>query len=383
MIDLTLQKASNLLSKSRSILIIPKQLPDNKALGSAFGLAIFLESLDKNTSTLISFDAEEKFGIFQKNGFKLPSHIVPEISDTRAFVIKINTKDKPANQLKYETEDGCIKILVDSERENFSSEDISFEYTPFNYDLIVVIGISDIENLGSVYTKNKDFFDSTPTINIRNKPAPDTDNHPQKTVFNLVGQGHASKSEIVLALAESIDKKLITKDIANWLALSLSEETDNLQKPNLNTGTLHTMPTLIQYGAQKESVVLATDSKEDDKIFNAAAKILAKKEITKIKNNVFVKIHPDFFDGEINKKMLLSLAREIYLNFLKIDNVFLFLEKNKEFIVAAHIKNKVDFDKITTQLNGSAYEDCIFAKIKASSLDEAEQKIITLLNVSW
>lgn len=383
MLEQILQKASNILTKSGSILIIPEQLLNNEVLGSSFGLALFLESLEKKTDVLISSDIEEKLALFQSNSLKKPTSLISEIFDPRAFVIKINTKQKPPNQLKYESEEHCLKIIIDSEKENFTKEDVSFEYTPFDYDLIITIGISDLKNLGQIYSENTDFFKNIPTINIHTKPIINSEKYHKNTALNIINQGYVSKSEIVLSLIEEVNKKSISRDVANWLLLAIIEATDNFQKDNLSEATTNTLPSLVGYGAQKENIIKTTESKEDDQIFNAAAKILSQKELVKIKNNLLIKIPKDYFKEEFNKKTLVSLAREVSLNFTKIDNIFLFLEKNKEFIVAAYIKNGDDFSKIINQINGSVYENCIFTKIKASSLDDAQQKIITLLNISW
>lgn len=383
MIEQVFQKASNLIEKKRSILIIPNQLLDNETLGSAFGIALFLEALDKKVDVLISTDISEKITTFQNNSLKKPSSLISEIFDPRSFVIKINTRQKPPNQLKYESGDDCLKIIIDSEKENFTKDDISFEYTPYDYDLILTIGISDLKSLGLPYTENTDLFQNTQVINIHTKPILNSEKYFKSTFINIVSQNCASKSEVILPLIEKINKKLINKDIADWLLFALVETTNNFQKNNLSANTISVLPALLQYGAQKDKIIKITESKEDDQIFNAAAQILSQKEILKIKNNLLIKVPKDYFKEDINKKTLVLLAREISLNFIKIDNIFLFLEKNNEYIVAAYIKNDDDFAKITEQINGSVYENCVFAKIKASSLDEAQDKIITLLNISW
>lgn len=383
MIEQLFQKASHSIEKSGSILIIPDQLPDNDSMGSSFGLAIFLESLGKRVEVLTSFNAEEKLRTFKDASFKTPSFLIPEIFDPRAFVIKINTAQKSPDQLKYEVEEGFLKIIIDSEKENFTKNDISFEYTPFNHDLVILVGITSLKNIGDAYFKNKDFFSQTQIININNRPVLIPEKDTQKSPINLINQSCASKSELILPLMERINAKLINGDVANWLGWSLVEATDNLQKNNLTSQTTNMLPALARYGAKKELIIKATLSEEDDHVFNFATKILAQKEFLKIKNNLFIKIPRDIITEEINKKTLVSLAREVSLNLARIENIFLFLEKDYEFIVVAHIKNNADFEKIGSQIGGTIYENCIFIKIKAENIDQAQQKIITLLNISW
>lgn len=381
MIDQLLQKSARLIEKSGSILIIPGQLLTNETLGASFGLALFLEASGKKTDVLISSDLNEKSNIFSKEILVKPSSIISEIYDPRAFVIKINTKEKPASQLKYDSQEDYLKVIIDSEKINFTPEDISFEYTPFNYDLIITIGVGNFKNLGDIYQTNKDFFEQTPLININNKPITDA---PVKSYpINLVNQSVASKSEIIYPLLKNLNSGLINKNIANWLAFSLIEATNNFSKSNPSNQTFNIFSELMARGAQKEKLAKITETKADDELFNLINKIFSLKSLTKIKNNLFIKIPNDFLKGEVTKKTLLELAMEISFNFPKIGAIFLFLKKNGEFIVSAYIKNVGDIEKIQNKIGGAIYENCIFAKIKASSVDEAEQKIITLMDISW
>lgn len=363
MLEQLLQKSANLIEKSNSVLIVPDPILSDKIVGSAFGLAIFLEALGKKTDILITENLNEKFNSLP-DGFKKPSSLSPEIYDSRAFVIKINTKEKMPNQLRYETEKGCLKIIIDSANENYDPKDISFEYTPFDYDLIITIGIGDIKNIGDPYEKNRVLFETIPTLSINKKVV--LNNFLSETVFLIISQ---------------VDKKLINKNAANWLALALVDESGNLK--NQTGQTVSIFSELINCGAQKDKIAKLSQTKEDDAIFNSAAKIAALKEIIKIKNNLFIKIPPKFFKEEITKQSLLNLVREISFIFLKVNNIFMLFEKSGDIIAAGYIKNSADVEKIREQISGQIFENCIFAKIKAQNIDEAQEKLITLLGVSW
>lgn len=363
MLEQLLKKSVNLIEESKSTLIIPSPLLSDKIVGATFALATFLEDQEKKVDILMIDELNEKFSSLP-DGFKKPSSLIPEIYDNRAFVIKINSKEKTPNQLKYETEKDCLKIIIDSDQSNYDSKDISFGYTPFNYDLIITIGIGDIKNIGGKYEKNKSLFETVPILAINKKMA----------LNNFL-------SEFIFLLISQIDKKAVDKNVANWLALALIDESNHLK--NQNNQTANIFSELLNCGAEKNKIAKLSQTKEDDKIFNAAAKIAALKEIIKIKNNIFIKIPPKFFKEEVNKQILLGLAREISFIFMKADNIFLTLEKGVEFVVVGYIKNPSDMEKINEQINGQIFENCVFAKIKVQNIDEAQEKLITLLNISW
>lgn len=347
-------------------------MPTKEILGSTFALALFLEAKNKKVNVLISSDLED-IGLPKDGVFKKPSSIISEIIDPRSFIIKVNTKSNPATQIKYESEKDFLKIIIDSENENFSPEDISFGYTPFNHDLIITIGVSNVKNLDEILEKNKDFFQQTPIININNRvPAQIQKDEYHQT--NIINQG-SSRGEIIYLLLKHLDKGAIDKNIANWLAFSLMES------PISNSEDV--LPELFSLGAQKEKILKYSQTKENDIIFNAAAKIFNLKDILKIKNNIFINIPSDFFKEEMTKRTLLDLAGELSLNFLKVDNIFLFFEKNKEFIVMAYVKNGKVLEEIKDKIGGAIYENCVFSKIKASDINEARRITVTLLNISW
>lgn len=343
MLEQLLQKSSALIEKSDSILIIPGQSLEIETLGATFGLALFLETLNKKNDVLISSDLSEKMNFPESVSLKKPGSLIAEIYDPRAFIIKINTKEKPASQLKYETEKDYLKIIIDSEKENFSPQDISFEYTPFSYDLIIIVGVGNLKNLGNIFLKNKDFFQQIQIINIDTKPTIIAEN---ENAINIINQGSASKGEIVRSLLEKLNPKLINKDIVTWLAFSPIK-------------------------------------KREEKIYDQAAKLLALKNFLKIKNNVFIEIPPIFLRGGVTKKTLFDLAHEISLNFFKTENIYLFLRKNDDFIIAIYAKDGNNLEKIKFRLGGIIYENCLFLKIKSSSIEMARKKLITLLNISW
>lgn len=363
MLEQSIKKSANLIEESKSVLIVPSPILSDKIVGAAFALATFLENQGKRANILMTGELSEKFDSLP-DGFKKPLSLISEIYDNRAFIIKINTTEKTPNQLRYESEKDCLKIIIDSARTNYDPKDISFEYTPFDYDLIIIVGISDIKNIGEPYEKNKILFETVPMLAINKKVA----------LNNFL-------SEFVFLIISQINKKVINKNTANWLALALIDESDNLK--NQNDQTINIFSELLNCGAEKNKIAKLSQTKEDDAIFNAAAKIASLKEVVKIKNNLFIKIPPKFFKEEINKQILLGLAREISFIFMKADNILLILEKDKEFVAVGYVKNSADMEKISDRINGQIFENCVFAKIKAQNTDEAQEKLITLLGVSW
>lgn len=163
MIDIKqqLQKLAHLIEKSNHILIIPSQPPNKNAIDITLAVFSFLQNAGKKAD-ILSITKNTAFNNYPA---------VSNIADERAFIIKINTKEKPPNQLKYEGDKSQIKIIIDSEMQNFSPDDVSFGYTPFKYDLVAAVCFENLESLGNIFARNKDFFAQTPVVNISDNPA--------------------------------------------------------------------------------------------------------------------------------------------------------------------------------------------------------------------
>ncbi len=239
------EQFKNFLEKSKEILILIPENPSGDAIGSAWALYFFLEK--KGVRPTIAFSNH----LFQKYDFlPKPERILNEISGARDFVLSFNTTYNKITGIKTEEGDGKYNIYLTPEKGAIDPRDFSFILAKFKYDLIVVIDSPDLEKLGRLYDKNPDLFFEVPIVNIDHRS--DNDNFGQ---INLVDITASSCSEILSATLDSIDYGAVDKIVADCLLTGLISATDSFQKKNTTPKALLAAATLMDKGADQQSIV--------------------------------------------------------------------------------------------------------------------------------
>jgi nanoRNase/pAp phosphatase (c-di-AMP/oligoRNAs hydrolase) len=118
------------------------------------------------------------------------------------------------------------------------------------YDAIIVVGASDLEELGPTFTANADFFYNTPMINIDHRAS-----NEQFGTVNLVDITSGSCAEVVFDLLSSRLPNLLSSDIATALYAGIVAGTDSFQKPSTTPRSFQVAANLIELQAQRELVI--------------------------------------------------------------------------------------------------------------------------------
>ncbi|MFH1354229.1 MAG: hypothetical protein ABIH36_02980 [bacterium] len=121
---------------------------------------------------------------------------------------------------------------------------------PLPYDAAIVIGASDLEELGDLFTKHADFFYNTPIVNIDHRAA----NEHFGTV-NLVDITAGSCAEVTHDLIASLCHDVISSDIATALYAGIVAGTDSFQKPSTTPRSFQVAARLIELAADREAVI--------------------------------------------------------------------------------------------------------------------------------
>jgi len=161
---------------------------------------------------------------------------------------KVDTFSKSKEKIKY-----CYERLQNIRHVDKSGElkedNISIESSKFKYDLIIVIGTGDLENLGTIYDENSELFYEAPVVNI--------DHNPSNEYFgkiNFVDVAVSSSSEIIFNLISSIDEKLFDENISTNLLAGIISETESFQNKNTTPKAFLAAASLVSYGANKQNI---------------------------------------------------------------------------------------------------------------------------------
>ena len=153
-----LEQAIELINKADNLLIILPKQPNFDQLGSALSLFYTLNKNGKIVNLLPK---------------KLPWNypLKPkQKSLPKNFVIAI--RDKEVTELRYEREKKVLKIFLTIKDGQIDRNNIQIQALPEpnkKIDLIITIGIQNLEQMGSFYEKNFKLFYETPILNIDNQ----------------------------------------------------------------------------------------------------------------------------------------------------------------------------------------------------------------------
>lgn len=233
------------LENSKEVLILISENPSADAVGSAFALYQFLEKRNINPALAFSNKLSSKFDFLSK-----PEKILHEISGARDFVLSFDTTRNKIFKVRQEEKGDRFNIFVTPEKGSIDPRDFSFILAKFNYNLVIVIGCSDLEKLGKIYIDNPDLFFEVPVVNIDAKS--DNDNFGQ---INLVDVTASSSSEILAQFFENIDPTLIDKNIATCLLTGLIGATDSFQKKNTTPKSLSIAAKLMEKEANQQEII--------------------------------------------------------------------------------------------------------------------------------
>jgi phosphoesterase RecJ-like protein len=233
------------IKKNDTVLICVGKNPEGDSLGAALGLYSALKKMNKKVDIISPSAILEKYAFLPQA--ELITH---KLQGARDYVFSLDIDKEKLQQLRYEVEDHKLKIYITAKNGEIDKDRISLESSKFNYDLIIVLGVSDLENLGNIYDENPELFYDIPVINIDHKPE-----NEYFGKINLVDVAASSTSEIVCNLINGLDEKVIDENIATDLLAGIIAETESFQNKNTTPKAFMAAANLIAKGANKQDII--------------------------------------------------------------------------------------------------------------------------------
>ncbi len=246
MLDLE-QQIFRQIEKSKSILVAFPSNGDNDSVASALALFLFLEKIGYSVDIASHGAKEDKSPLHFLPGY---SKIQKSLSNLRRFIVSLDITKAKVSQIKYSVDNNKINFIVSPSEGWFENKDVSTKTGSFKYDLIFVLGASDLESLGKLYDNQVEFFYKTPIINIDHQPA-----NEEFGQINFVDLNAVSTTEILFYLLKNYKEDLIDEDVATCLLAGIINKTKNFKTMNLTPRTLLTTSQLISLGGRREEII--------------------------------------------------------------------------------------------------------------------------------
>lgn len=233
------QEAKNLIDDSQNIYIFPSEERE-ESITSALALFYILKELNKSVNLILD-------KIPEKLKFLTPS--LNYITYPRNFVIYIPKNVAEISQVSYEKDENNFKIFLTTNKGNIKKSDISFCFTESKSDLIITVGLKNLNEI-----KKPGSFDNNIAANLA---VLNIDNQKENQNFGRINlmEADGSLSELVFKFIKSINEDLIKKEVATNLLAGIVIASDNFRGKNISSEMLETSAILIKRGASHQEII--------------------------------------------------------------------------------------------------------------------------------
>lgn len=236
--------AKTQLESARNILVALPSESRTDNIAAALALYLSLSAAGKQVSLVSPTEMTVNF-----------NHLigVDKISTTfsatggKNLIISFPYEEGSIEKVSYNIENNTFNLVIEP-REGYPSitpEMMRYSSGNGNYDCVIAIGSANPEELGQIYSNNRNLFTEKPVINIDDDSA-----NSNFGKINLVDPASSSISEIVLSLMDQIGLT-IEADMATNLLAGLTSATDNFASVQTTAGTFENAALLLKYGAKK------------------------------------------------------------------------------------------------------------------------------------
>ncbi len=236
----------NALELAKRPLIVLPETADADHFAAGFSCAALLSKMQKPVDLSTSGGQAPKSLEFLTN----PVTIRGDLPNIRKLTLHINAKRAKVDELSYDLTPEEVRVHLVPKTGIWSEDDIKISTDSYKYDLIIILGAQDLENLGHLYRQYADFFFQTPIINIDHSSA-----NEHFGQMNLVDINAVSTTEVLYDLLEKIDHSLIDEEMATYLLTGMIFKTHSFRSANVSPKTLKVAGKLIGAGARRDEIV--------------------------------------------------------------------------------------------------------------------------------
>jgi len=356
-----LEEIKNKLEGSQKILLVTKEKNLSlDILASFFSLFYTLKKLGK----IVNLYPENIFENFPSLPFSFKTF--------KTFVLDIAETDGIISDLYYQKENDSLKIFItlgngEIKKENVNIIPLIDKIT--EPDLIITLGIQNLEELGDFYEQNFKTFFATPILNI--------DNASFNQEFGQINWIETDRplSEMVFNLITKIDQNIFDEIISSNLLAGII---DFYRKNNKGKEILRAITLIKQKGANIKkiiSVFLKTNNKQE---LSFLEKVLERIKIEEKKRLPVVCLSSSLFPDLNHEKILLTI-KMLRSNFLNFPSFLLLWEKHSSPVFVRGVfyyPNSTILQILANQLKGETNNKALLFKAKNADAKKIIETIV-------
>jgi nanoRNase/pAp phosphatase (c-di-AMP/oligoRNAs hydrolase) len=190
----------NLISESidnaNHIAIVPSRIAGPDAFCAAVGLYYMLLEREKQVSFIYPGRVPE---VCSKMNLINLSEINADTS-SRRLLVSIDYSGTPAAKVQYSTEDNVLHLVISPISNDFDSSRVKANIAGFDFDVVFMLGVQSITDLGRTYTDLQEEFRSSQIVNMDN-----TDVNTRHGHVNVIDTSVPNLSTLIFRLASKLE----------------------------------------------------------------------------------------------------------------------------------------------------------------------------------
>lgn len=235
------QQLTDRIKQAQNILVTVSSNPSVDQLSAAIGLTLVLNKLGKHGTAVFSGEVPSTLE------FLKPEDTLEKNTDSlRDFIIALD-KSK-ADKLRYKVEDQVVRIFITPYKTSISEKDLDFSQGDFNVDVVVALGVTEQQDLDAAITAHGRILHDATVASLS------TAGQGSLGSINWVDPNASSLSEMVVSLAEGLDKKAMDGQIATALLTGIVASTDRFRNERTKPKTMSASAELMAAGANQQLI---------------------------------------------------------------------------------------------------------------------------------
>ncbi|MBI2798107.1 DHH family phosphoesterase [Candidatus Saccharibacteria bacterium] len=238
------QQVTELIRQANNILLVTGREPNTDQLSSVVAMQTVLTRLGKQAEVIISDQLPKSAELFHTD------IISRDLTGIRDFIIKLRMGKTEVEKLKYQVSDDSLDIIITPHNGNFSAKDATFDYGSFQFDLVIAMGVPQINKLDKILEQNPTIFDGLHLLNI--------DYHRINENYgsvNLVDTAASSTAEMLISVFESLGQGMVDEYVATAILAGIMSATSNFTAPSTTAKAMTMAAQMVAAGGKQQEVV--------------------------------------------------------------------------------------------------------------------------------
>jgi nanoRNase/pAp phosphatase (c-di-AMP/oligoRNAs hydrolase) len=246
----------NIAKSKRIAIALPAQVSvDALCAALALQAALQTDSEKKDIPAVMIFSAGQDIPALPF--LRRAPQIHSATSGGSQLAIKVSNKNAEPGELRYEKSSDGLTVFITPKGESpgtFTEQDVTVLPAVTNFDLVVIIGASNFEQLGKIYTDNTKLFFGTPNINLDINPS-----NEYYGTMNFVNTTASSLCEVMMdiieALPDGLPKNPENTRAATTLLAGIISQTASFRDPKTTPQALLKASRLVTAGARQQDII--------------------------------------------------------------------------------------------------------------------------------